>query len=56
MLRGIDGGGGILLKPETPFQETMLDEVASCLKYHGKPKSLEDMEKAIQQHSSFLTF
>jgi hypothetical protein len=39
-----------LLKPETPFQETMLDEVASCLKYHGKkPKSLEDMEKAIQQ-------
>jgi hypothetical protein len=38
-----------LLKPETPFQETTLDEVASCLKYHGKPKSLEDMEKAIQQ-------
>ena len=27
----------------------MLDEVASCLKYHGKAKSLEDMEKAIQQ-------
>ena len=48
-LMAIDAGDGILLKPETPFQETTLDEVASCLKYHGKPKSLEDMEKAIQQ-------
>jgi hypothetical protein len=43
----IDADNGILLKPETPFQKTMPDEVASCLRYHGKPKSLEDMEKAI---------
>ena len=44
----IDADNGILLKSETLFQETMPDEVDSCLKYQGKPKSLEDMEKAIQ--------
>jgi hypothetical protein len=45
----IDADNRILLKPETPFQETTPGEVVSCLKYQGKPKSLEDMEKAIQQ-------
>jgi len=34
----IDADNGILLKPETLFQETMFDEVVSCLKCHGKPK------------------
>ncbi len=45
----IDAGDGILLKPEAPFQQTALDEVASCLRYHGKPKSLEDMAEAIRK-------
>ena len=45
----IDTGDGILLKPKTPFQETSIENVASCLKYTGKPKSIEDMELAIAQ-------
>jgi hypothetical protein len=42
-------GDGILLKPKKPFPETTLDNVIGCLKYQGKPKSLEDMEDAISQ-------
>jgi AbrB family looped-hinge helix DNA binding protein len=45
----IDIGDGILLKPKTPFNETNIDDVASCLKYKGKPKSVDDMNAAIQQ-------
>lgn len=48
-LIAIDVGDGILLKPKKPFQETALAEVAGCLKYQGKPKSLDEMENAIQQ-------
>ena len=35
-------------KPVAPFPETTLDEVAACLKYTGKPKSLPDMQDAIR--------
>jgi len=45
----IDTGDGVLLKPKTPFQETNIDDVASCLQYFGKSKKLEEMENAIQQ-------
>jgi AbrB family looped-hinge helix DNA binding protein len=45
----IDMGDGILLKPKKPFRETTLDNVAGCLKYRGKPKSLEELEDAIRQ-------
>ncbi len=45
----IDLGDGVLLKPKAPFSETTLDDVASCLKYSGKPQSLEEMEDAIRQ-------
>lgn len=38
---------GILLKAATVFEETQINEVASCLKYAGETKSLEDMELAI---------
>jgi AbrB family looped-hinge helix DNA binding protein len=48
-LIAIDMGDGILLKPKKPFLETILNEVAGCLKYHGTPKSLEDMDEAIRQ-------
>lgn len=44
-----DTGDGILLKPKKPFTETDINDVASCLHYSGKPKTLEDMEKAIGQ-------
>jgi AbrB family looped-hinge helix DNA binding protein len=45
----IEMNGGILLKPKTPFLATTLKEVASCLRYQGKPKTLDDMEDAIKQ-------
>ena len=32
----INTSDGILLKPKTPFQETALADVASCLKYKGR--------------------
>ncbi len=43
----IDMGDGILLKPKTPFPESSIKDVASCLRYDGKAKTLEDMEDAI---------
>ncbi|MEH1789221.1 AbrB/MazE/SpoVT family DNA-binding domain-containing protein [Nostoc sp.] len=45
----IDMGDGILLKPKKLLPETKLDDVAGCLKYQGKPKSLEDMDNTIRQ-------
>lgn len=48
-LIAIDVGDGILLKPKKPFQETTLVDVAGCLKYRGKPKSLDELENAIHQ-------
>ena len=40
---------GLLLKPASPFPKTSLDDVASSLKWSGPPKTLEDMEEAIQK-------
>ncbi len=40
---------GDLLKPSNFFPATKLDDVAGCLKYPGKPKTLEDMDNAIRQ-------
>ncbi|MDZ7954062.1 AbrB/MazE/SpoVT family DNA-binding domain-containing protein [Nostoc sp. DedQUE09] len=45
----IDMSNGILLKPKKTFVGTKLDYVAGCLKYQGKPKTLEDMDNAIRQ-------
>lgn len=42
-----DVGDGILLKPKKPFEETNIDDVASCLHYTGKPKTLDEMDAAI---------
>ena len=39
---------GVLLTPASPFPETSLEEVVSCLSYTGKPKTLEEMEEAIK--------
>ncbi|WP_341526345.1 AbrB/MazE/SpoVT family DNA-binding domain-containing protein [Nostoc sp. UHCC 0302] len=50
----IEMGDGILLKPKKLFPETSLDDVAGCLKYQGKPKTLEDMEDAIRQGAEEL--
>jgi AbrB family looped-hinge helix DNA binding protein len=45
----INMGDGILLKPKKVFPETQLDEVAGCLKYQGKVKTLEEIDQAIAQ-------
>ncbi|MBX9254475.1 AbrB/MazE/SpoVT family DNA-binding domain-containing protein [Desmonostoc muscorum CCALA 125] len=45
----IDMGDGIILKPKKLFTETKLDDVAGCLKYQGKAKTIEDMDNPISQ-------
>ena len=45
----IDTGDGILLKPKRPFPRTSLEQVAGCLAYSGQPKTLEEMDAAIEQ-------
>ncbi|MBL1275346.1 MAG: AbrB/MazE/SpoVT family DNA-binding domain-containing protein [Ectothiorhodospiraceae bacterium] len=45
----VDVGDGILLKPKTPFEETKIKDVASCLRFKGKTKTLEDMDVAISK-------
>jgi len=45
----IDMGDGILLKPKTPFPESNIQEVASCLRYTEKTKTIEEMEDAIKK-------
>lgn len=48
-LIAIDTGDGILLKPKKPFEQTTLADVAGCLKWKGQPKSLDEMEAAIEK-------
>ncbi|MBD2677867.1 MULTISPECIES: AbrB/MazE/SpoVT family DNA-binding domain-containing protein [Nostoc] len=45
----INIGNGILLKPNKPFTETKLDDVAGCLKYQAQPKTIDDIDSAIRQ-------
>jgi len=48
-LQAIDTDDGILLRSASPFPETRMSEVASCLSFSGKTKTLEDMEAAIKK-------
>ena len=45
----INLGDGILLKPKKVFPETQLADVAGCLKYEGKAKTIEEMNEAIAE-------
>ncbi len=45
----IDTGDGILLKPKRPFATTTVTDVAGCLIYDGLPKTVEEMETAVQK-------
>jgi AbrB family looped-hinge helix DNA binding protein len=45
----IDTGSGILLQPKAPFAESTLNEVAGCLCYAAKPKSIDEMNKAVAE-------
>ena len=38
---------GLLLRRQRPFPVTRLDDVAGCLKYTGRPKSVAEMNKGI---------
>jgi AbrB family looped-hinge helix DNA binding protein len=53
-LQTIDTDGGILLRPASPFPETTLKEVTSCLAYSCKPKSLDEMKRAIKKGSESI--
>jgi AbrB family looped-hinge helix DNA binding protein len=48
-LQAIDTDDGILLRSASPFPEATLREVASCLSYAGRPRTLEEMEEAIKK-------
>ncbi len=48
-LEVLDLEDGVLLRPKSPFPTTTIDNVAGCLAYTGTPKSLDDMESAIQK-------
>jgi AbrB family looped-hinge helix DNA binding protein len=41
-LQAIDMDEGVLLRPASLFPKTTLQEVAFCLSYSGKPKTVED--------------
>lgn len=45
----VDLEDGVLLKPKTPFAETNISDAASCLKFKGKAKTLNDMAHAIEK-------
>ncbi len=48
-LQAIDTDDGVLLTRVSPFPETTLQEVASCLPYTGRAKTLEEMDEAIKK-------
>jgi AbrB family looped-hinge helix DNA binding protein len=43
----IETENGVLLQPKQPFEQTSLEEVAGCLHYKGKPKTLKELDNAI---------
>jgi len=43
----IEVKNGIWLKPKSPFKPTRLEDVAKCLPYEGKAKTLAEMDAAI---------
>ena len=43
----VEMGGGILLRPKMTFPQTDINDVAGCLAYEGKAKTLDEMEEAI---------
>lgn len=47
-LIAVDVGDGILLKTNSPFQVTTLENVAGCLQHGGESRSLEEIEDAVR--------
>lgn len=46
-LIAINTGDGVLLKPKQPFPKAQLEDVAGCLQYEGKTKTLAELNNAI---------
>ena len=46
-----DTGDGVLLRPVPLFKPTSVAEVAGILAYHGKVKSIEEMDDAIMREA-----
>ncbi len=44
----IDTGDGVLLKPKAPFEESVLEDVAGCLKRPQKALSLDEIAEAVR--------
>lgn len=42
-----DTAEGVLLKPASVFPPTRYEDVRGSLRYHGKPKTIEEMDEAI---------
>lgn len=42
-----DAPGGVTLRPLRPSPPSRLEDVAGCLRYTGKAKTLQQMEKAV---------
>ncbi len=42
-----EAGDGILVRPSAQFPETKLADVAGCLRFEGRPKTLKQMDMAI---------
>ncbi len=43
---------GVLLKPESVFAETRLEEVFGCLVYQGTSKTLEEIDAGVLEEES----
>lgn len=43
---------GVTLRPENPFPPTKLEDVVGILKYHGPPKTIEEMDLAVRRRAS----
>lgn len=48
-LVAIDMGDGILLKPKTPFEASVLSDVAGLLKDKVRPKTDEEIQAALKK-------
>lgn len=43
----IEQSNGILLKPATPYSQLTIDDIIGCASYHGKKKTLTEMNVGI---------
>jgi AbrB family looped-hinge helix DNA binding protein len=46
-----DGTTSITLRAAAPFPRTTIDQVAGCLKYRGRPLTLEEMDEAVAREA-----